>query len=141
MFQGLVHDLLCRGGSFSLRNLSNPGKQQFSLTVPKMYLKEVQDSDLKEVSLTTTISGLLVPVVRNFAGVDSFLIFPDKSGMAERLLFIQVTVSAKHPIVVSGLQASMQKLSRDLKGLSKSCTRPWNIIPLSEAKLVCQRNT
>ncbi|EFJ42915.1 hypothetical protein VOLCADRAFT_96906 [Volvox carteri f. nagariensis] len=116
MFQGLAHDLLCSGGLFRVRSLSDP-EQRFDLTVPKMELKDVQDSDLKHVKLATTGSGLLVPVARNFAGVDSFLILPDKNGKAKQLLLIQVTVSAKHPVVMSGLQASMQKLSRDLKRL------------------------
>ncbi|EFJ41911.1 hypothetical protein VOLCADRAFT_107467 [Volvox carteri f. nagariensis] len=119
MFQVLAHDLLCRGGSFRMRSLSNPGEQEVSLEVPEMELMEVQDSDLKEISPTTKGSGLLVPVARNFAGVDSFLILPDSNGKAARLLLIQVTVSANHRISASGLQTSMRKLSRDLKGLKR----------------------
>ncbi|EFJ39587.1 hypothetical protein VOLCADRAFT_108572 [Volvox carteri f. nagariensis] len=119
MFQGLAHDLLCRGGSFRMRSLSNPGEQEVSLEVPEMELMEVQDSDLKKISPTTKGSGLLVPVARNFTAVDSFLILPDSNGKAARLLLIQVTVSANHRISASGLQTSMRKLSRDLKGLKR----------------------
>ncbi|EFJ44681.1 hypothetical protein VOLCADRAFT_94986 [Volvox carteri f. nagariensis] len=115
MFRWLVDILLPMGGTYCVRSLSDT--ETFRLTMPEMELEMVQDSALKEMSLTTVKSGLLVPISKDFPVVDYFLILPGSSGMAERLLFIVVTVSANHHISALGLQAAVQKLSRDLQGL------------------------
>jgi hypothetical protein len=75
----------------------------------------------------------LVPSIPNFPAVDSILYNPDQG-----LTFIQITISEKHPILVSGLkriqrwlnqnQNQNQNQRRLLKGFHPLKGRPWRFL-------------
>ncbi|EFJ47685.1 hypothetical protein VOLCADRAFT_91690 [Volvox carteri f. nagariensis] len=117
LFECAAQEALSKGGMFRVRSLSNPGQRLSPLKVPRMELKLVQDSDLKEMNLQNSKSGLLmVPVAKNFPAVDSFLFLPASGRRPRQLLFIQVTVAAHaHPINASALNSAIQKLSGSLQ--------------------------
>ena len=84
LFEGYVHNLLRGGGTFRIRDLSNPSKEPFPLQIPKCNEVVIRKYDDKVDKM-----AYCRPLASNWGAVDSWIL---------DVGVFQITISENHPI-------------------------------------------
>jgi len=109
LFEFYVHDMLKKGGTLQIRQLSNPP----STTISTKYFQETEEivfQKIEDVTNTNTdLNKYYRPVQKNFASIDSF-VPPDT--------MIQSTVSLDHPVKHAGLDNFITQIRKSNKNVA-----------------------
>ncbi|KAG2431509.1 hypothetical protein HXX76_009523 [Chlamydomonas incerta] len=118
LFQALSLKVLARGGTFRVRDLTasaSGGGVPREVVLPQLSRLDVQDLAAAEAGC------LVIPARKNFPGIDCMAVLPVRGGVGNlghrRLLLIQLTVAASHPVKDKALAAELQLLPKKLRNL------------------------
>ncbi|EFJ43395.1 hypothetical protein VOLCADRAFT_106833 [Volvox carteri f. nagariensis] len=97
LFQAYTFQVLARGGTFRVRDLtaSAIGGGSHEVVLPQMSRLDVQDLSAAEAGC------LVIPARKNFPAIDCMVVLPAHGGVltpSKRLLMIQLTVAASHSV-------------------------------------------